>query len=489
MRTNSKYPKIALFGRPNVGKSTLFNCLTGKKTALTSLTPGTTRDANAGQAHWQGKILEIIDTGGILEPKYLNEEKKSDKKETYPLLDRLIQKKAKKIISESDLVVFMVDVRDGILPADKEMAEFLKRTFERSSRRQKIILAANKADKPALRAQAAEFNRLGLAEPLAVSAATGSGTGDLLDEIIKKLPDPSFMEPDRKEEPLIINTAIIGKPNAGKSSLINSLLGEEKIIVSPEPHTTREPNDTLIEYEGSKINLIDTAGISKKGQKSAKKKQEKEALHRLSIQKSLKTLKRAEIALLIIDIKEGLSQQEAKLVQEIIENKTSFAVIANKWDLIGAKDIKKYTREIRSRLPFAAYAPIHFCSALTGSKIKKIFDMIREISQARKTEISENALARFLNNAVKKHSPVKSKGTKKPYIRGIKQEKSDPPVFSVRIGAKETLLESYLKYLENRLREKFGFLGTPITMYVVKNKRIHGKQELKKKTRKNKPRK
>ncbi|MCX6796238.1 MAG: ribosome biogenesis GTPase Der, partial [Candidatus Falkowbacteria bacterium] len=397
-------------------------------------------------------------------------------------LEAKVQQQAKKYILAANLVLFLVDVRDGLLPPDRQMALLLKKLLPPNK---KIILVANKVDNPNLRKEIAEFNKLSLGEPIPVSAANGSGTGDLLDEIIKNL---KKTKSKKEAEPLTrglastvtnktINVAIIGKPNVGKSSLVNAILGEEKIIVSPIPHTTREPHDTLIEYCGYEINLIDTAGISKQGQKSARQAKFLNTLEKLSISQSLKTITKAQVALLIIDLNEGISHQDAKLVEEIFAKKVSLIIVANKWDLIKERNTKLYTEKIYSHFPFCQWAPIQFISAFTGEKVQKVLDLIIEVAQARQTEVAENALGKFLHKIVKKHRPVKAKGTKHPHLSGFKQVGVNPPVFSLHLGSKDTIHFSYLRFIENRLREKFNFLGTPITIVIDQKKHIHGAHE------------
>ncbi len=472
---NKNLPLVVIFGRTNVGKSTLFNCLSEKRHALVSDIEGTTRDSNIGFVEWQKSAFKLVDTGGIMEIGFL----KNPKLKTNDI-DAQVQKQARNYLKQADLILFLVDTKAGILPDDKLIAEQLKKDKKIEN---KVILVANKADSPKIRLESVEFNKLNLNEPIPVSATTGSGTGDLLDIINSKLNQkPSFAKamegrPINKEEDEPIRVSIIGKPNVGKSSLVNSLIGEEKIIVSPIAHTTREPQDTLIKHKDSYINLIDTAGISKRGQKQARHTKKRETLEKFSITKSLRTLKKADIALLVLDINEKITHQESKLVEEIIKSKTSLIIIANKWDLIEEKNRKYWTREINIALPFCLWAPIHFTSALTGKSSKKILDIILDIARERKTEISPNALSKFLKTIIKKHAPQKAKGTKYPYIYELKQVEANPPVFSVRIGAKDTLLTSYLRFIENRLRDKFGFFGTPITTYIERNKSIHGKHE------------
>jgi len=463
-------PLVVIFGRTNVGKSTLFNCLIEKHQALISDIAGTTRDANWAQVEWQGKTIDLVDTGGIMDIKFLTKKKLQTTD-----IEAEVQKQARNLLARADFILFLVDARDGLLPTDKELVKFLMRTIKN---KKKIILVANKADNPKLRTQASEFNKLGLSEPLPVSAANGSGTGDLLDEITNSLPKSKKPAPSPLEEGgEIIKVAIIGKPNVGKSSLVNSLLGEERIIVSPTPHTTREPQDIEIKYKKNIFTLIDTAGISKKGRQSAKQAKNKNTLEKFSILKSLAVIKKSDLALLVIDMSVGLTKQESKLVEEIVKKQTSLIIIANKWDLIKDKDPKHYTREINIALPFAQWAPIHFVSALTGAKTEKILDLAVEIFKARHITIKANSLNKFLNKIVKIHRPAKAKGIKRPRIYELAQVSTNPPVFKVRISQKDTLNESYLRFIENQLRKKYGFLGTPINVYVERNKNIHGLHE------------
>lgn len=503
---NNPSPLVVIFGRTNVGKSTLFNCLTEKRKALVSNIEGTTRDSIFGEVSWQKTDFQIADTGGIHDASFLKANKKTQKTNRRSTdIDTLVQQKVRDLLKLADLILFVVDTRAGLLPQDKEMVKELKKILDankkdldntKNLKKQNIILVANKADSPSLRRETAEFNKLGLGEPLVISAANGSGTGDLLDEITgelikieNKITKPEETEDDEmseetedKEAPKEIKNpikvSVIGKPNVGKSSLINSLIGENRLIVSSIAHTTREPQDVVIRHKDTLISLVDTAGISKQGQKSAKKVQDKNVLEKFSIAKSLGTLSRAEIAILVIDIKEGLTHQEKKLVEEIVNKKTGLIIVANKWDLIEEKDYKAYTTKIYNDLPFASWAPIAFTSALSGEKTKKVLDLIIEIYKNYQIEISPNALTRFLNKIIKQHAPAKAKGTKHPHIYELVQTHSCPPKFKIRIGSKDTIHFSYLRFINNRLREKYGFLGIPLKIVVEKNRLVHGKHEI-----------
>lgn len=478
---NSKNnPLVIIFGRTNVGKSTLFNCLTEKKSALVSDIEGTTRDVNVGTVSWQRANFKLIDTGGLLDFSFLLANQKKQKQNRLSSdIDIKVQQQARDFLNKADLILFLTDARAGLLPQDKEMALELKKIKKISLKKDaEIILAVNKVDSPGIRKETAEFNKLNFGEPILVSAANGSGTGDLLDAIINKLPKNKFKKQDEKTigaEKDAIKVSIIGKPNVGKSSLLNALVGENRMIVSSRAHTTRESKDALIKHRDALIKIIDTAGISKNGQKNTKKIKLNNILEKSGIAQSLRSISRSDVSLLVVDIDAGLTHQETKLFEEISKRKNGLILVANKWDLIEERDTKKYTNEIYADLPFATWVPIIFCSAMNKTKTKKIPDLILEINKNYHTEISENALSKFLNRIVKKHSPKKAKGTKHPYIYTLKQIRSAPPKFKIKIGAKDTIHFSYIRFIENRLREKFGFKGVPITIIIEKNRLIHGK--------------
>ncbi len=492
LENKKNLPLIVLLGRTNVGKSTLFNCLLEKRQALISGTPGTTRDYNEGTLEWQGVSLNVVDTGGIMDfndkaiftknkkilktNKAKNVEKERISGETksgnlgQTEINDKVQQKAIEFLQKADLVLFLVDNKTGLLPQDKALANLLKKN---KAIKEKILLVANKVDSIRHAPDAAEFNKLGLGEPILISSTTGSGTGDMLDIIIKalkkkkKIKKQKNIETDPKEN---ISVCLLGKPNVGKSSLLNKLLGEEKVIVSSIPHTTREPQNIEMTYKGKLITFIDTAGISKHGKKE-------KGLEKHSIEKSLLTLSRSNVALLIIDINKNITHQDAKLVEEIMERGKSLIIIANKWDLVPEKDTKKYKQYIYSKLPFATWAPIQFVSALTGEKITKIFDLIIELDNARKISIPASSLSRFLAKLVKIHTPSKGRGFKKPRVYGLEQIRTNPPKFILKIGAVEDLHNSYTRFVKNKLRERYKITGAPLDVIIVKNKKIHGQHE------------
>ncbi|PKM88365.1 ribosome biogenesis GTPase Der [Candidatus Falkowbacteria bacterium HGW-Falkowbacteria-2] len=459
--TPDNLPLVAICGRTNVGKSTLFNRLVEKRQALVSDIEGTTRDANFGVVHWNGKLFRLVDTAGLLDARIIG--KKQEKTED---IDELAQQQALNYLNQAELLLFVVDGKAGLMPEDRQLAKALRNN---PKYQKKTILIANKIDSGKQRTEAAAFNRLGLGEPITVSAQTGGGTGDMLEAVIGRI--KSVKDVSGAVDPISeARLCIVGKPNVGKSSLLNSLLGYDRAIVSDKPHTTRESQDTELDYNGKLIRIIDTAGISRHGHKG-------KGLEKEGIAQSLMSLQRADIALLVLDISEGLTHQDAKMVEEIVDRHKSLIIIANKWDLIEEKNPKKWEESILGKLPFASWAPIVFVSAKTGSKVNKILDLALEVAEGRKTEVSPTQLKKFLSRVVKIHLPAKGKGLKAPHIFEIEQKRSNPPVFAIRIGSRDNLHFSYVRFLENRLREQYNFTGTPVRLRVTKNRRIHGVRE------------
>lgn len=458
-KTEKKLPLVVVCGRTNVGKSTLFNCFTEKNHALVSNIAGTTRDSNLGFVEWNNSAFEIVDTAGLLDSSFLKREKINEMD-----IDSQTQKQAISYLNRADLILFVVDAKVGLLPEDKELSEVIK---QKDKFKNKILLVANKVDNFKNAGETAQFNKLNLGEPFIVSAASGLGTGDLLDVIVKRIKSPKKLSVIKSvDQENLINVCIIGKPNVGKSSLLNSVLGYERVIVSPIAHTTREPQDTEINYKDKTIKLVDTAGISKQGKKG-------DGFEKPGIYKSLGSLDKADIALLILDLSDPLTHQDAKIVQEIFDRKKSLIIIGNKWDLIPERDTKKWTQILYDKLPFATWAPIQFISAKTGEKVNKILDLILEVSRERKLSLSDSQTEKFLKHVVKIHKPAKGKGTRAPRIYEFTQLKSNPPYFAVRIGPNDDLHFSYVRFMENRLRERYGFTGTPIRVKVTKEKKSH----------------
>lgn len=475
----SPFPTIILFGRTNVGKSTLFNKLMGKSQAMVSKIPGTTRDSNVGTVEWQGpaprfsgagqgRQFQLVDTGGILNTKFLRGKSKLKKIGPAPVLwseaniDNLVQLRVKEHIKQASLILFLVDTKQGLVEQDREMSILLKRLIGKKT---PILLVANKADTQKQRNNTAEFYKLSLGDPIPVSAANGSGTGDLLDIIVKKL--PSLKSSAKEYEQTKI--AILGRPNVGKSSLLNAIIGEEKVIVSALPHTTREPKDLSVKYKDYYFTFIDTAGLVKK-----KSKVTKNELIKLGIIKSLATIKQADIALLILDISEAISHQDTKIADEILKQNVSLIIVANKWDKIDNKNTREFNRYINSKLSFITWAPIIFLSAKNQAKIPQLLQMIIEVKEARSKTIEQDELDQFLTSAVRHTAPLADtkvrgiikKKLRRPQLIKLTQTRTNPPEFSLQIKSKFGLKENYVKYLENRLREKFNLVGTPVTIKV-----------------------
>jgi GTP-binding protein len=480
MKISDRYPVVAIVGRTNVGKSTLFNRITERNQALVSDIENTTRDSNQAEAYWNNHNFTVVDTAGIIDVKYLTDKKLLNN----PLnnIDLKTQKQVVTFFKKATVIIFMVDNKAGILPADRAMAQFFQK---RKELKDKLILVVNKVDNYKQKNEAAVFNKLGLGEPLYISAASGAATGDLLEVVVSRLPEDKAAQKPKwegyteeaeiggegdQDEDRPINVCIIGKPNVGKSSLLNAILGYERVIVSDIPHTTREPQKTEVIYKNRVINVIDTAGISKHGHKA-------ERLEKYGIMKSLSTLKHADIALLMLDISEEITHQDAKIIEEITDARKSFIILANKWDLVPDRNVKKWTADIYRKLPFCTWAPIHFLSAKTGAKVDKIFDLVLAISDARKVKLSDSQLDKFLKRIVKIHKPSKSKGIGYPRIYHIYQTKINPPRFEVRVGSQDTLHFSYVRFIENQLRAQFNIVGTPIGVRVVKNIKTHGTSE------------
>ncbi|MEK7653278.1 MAG: ribosome biogenesis GTPase Der [Patescibacteria group bacterium] len=447
----NKIPQVAIVGRANVGKSTLFNCLIEKNKAIISNIAGTTRDRNIDLVKWRDRQFTLIDTGG------LDVDKKGG-----GIIEINIVKQAQKAISTADLVLFLIDVKAGVLATDRELArELVKKNLKK-----KTILIGNKADSMKWRQMSGELYKLNLGEPIMLSALSGSGTGDLLDLIIEKL--PKTKSPTTDNQLPTIKIAIIGKPNVGKSSLLNAILGEERVIVTDIPHTTRESHDAEFIYQENRFILVDTAGIIKKG------KIVPGSLEKKSIAKSIQTIAQADVVILVTEVNKDIGLLDKKITQEILENSKPMIIVANKWDLIPEKDtntVNKYVDYYRAIFPYLWWAPIIFISAKSGQRARKILDLVLEIKKSSEVKISDSQLQKFLKSQIKKHKPSRGKGLKNPYIYEIKQTGSTPPRFMITVNDPTTLHFSYLRFLQNNLREKFKIIGTPIQIETKKWKK------------------
>lgn len=433
--------KVVIIGRPNTGKSTLFNRIIGRKKAVVHQTPGTTRDVLWGEGKWRRKKFTILDTGGI-EPKTKTE------------LERNIQEQIDLAIKEADLILFLVNIKTGPIDEDFLIAKKVQKI------KKPIILALNKADSPKLEFRKAEFYKLGLGEPQIISGLTGRGVGDLLDEIVSYIKKEGETEEKRRK----IKVGILGKPNVGKSSLLNAILGKTKVIVSEMPGTTRDTIDTIISYKNQPITLIDTAGIKRKTRIKA-------GLEKFSIAKSLEIVKQCDIILLVIDITEKISRQDLRIANYILKNKKSVILVLNKWDLIekGLEqekkllEMEKYIKYFQSRFNFLFWSPLIFVSAKKGTNIKNVLDLILECAKNRERRLSQKDLRNFYSEVIAKSPPPKMKNQKKkPKIKKIIQERTAPPRFVLLVGKDQVIPPFYFSFLEKRIRERFNFNGTPI---------------------------
>ena len=437
-------PIVAIVGRANVGKSTLFNRLVGERLAITHEVPGTTRDRLYAEAEWGGVSFTLVDTAG-LELRTPNSEPRT------PNLDgdlmAQVRAQAQIAIAEADVILFLVDVKDGLTAGDEEVAQVLRRTAK------PVLLAVNKAESQARREEAVEFYALGLGELYPISALHGTGTGDLLDQVVS-----AFPVEEEEEELEAIKIAIVGRPNVGKSSLLNRILGQERSIVHDVPGTTRDAIDTQMEWEGEPLVLIDTAGIRRKGRIQR-------GVEKYSELRALRAIDRADVVLLLLDAVEGATAQDAHIAGYILEEAKSVVVVVNKWDLV-EKDtytMQIYTQHVFTVLRFLDYVPMLFVSALTGQRVDQVLPTALRVQDARLIRIPTAELNRILQDAVARHSPPSKAGKRLKFYYAT-QAAVDPPTFVFFVNDPRLVHFSYERYLENRLREHYGFLGTPLRL-------------------------
>lgn len=427
-------PIVAIVGRPNVGKSTLFNRLVGKRLAITDEVPGTTRDRLYAEADWGGVNFILVDTGGL-------ELVSNDD------LIAQVRAQAQTAIAEADVILFLVDVKDGLTAGDEEVARVLRRSAK------PVLLAVNKGDSQVRREAAVEFYALGLGELYPISALHGTGTGDLLDQVVA-----AFPVEEEREELEAVKIAIVGRPNVGKSSLLNKILGQERAIVHEAPGTTRDAIDTQMEWEGEPVVLIDTAGIRRKGRIQR-------GVEKYSVLRALRAINRADVVLLLTDAVEGATAQDAHIAGYILEEAKSVVVVVNKWDLV-EKDtytMQAYVQHICTALRFLDYVPVLFVSALTGQRVDQVLPTALRVQEARMIRIPTAELNRIVQEAVARHAPP-SKAGKRLRLYYATQAAVDPPTFVFFVNDPRLVHFSYERYLENRLREHYGFLGTPLRL-------------------------
>ncbi len=425
-------PLVAVVGRPNVGKSTFFNKVVGKRVSIVEDTPGVTRDRIYAEAEWSGMHFALIDTGGI-EP---------DSKD---IILSQMREQAEMAMDTSDVILFMVDGKEGITAADREVASMLMKTGK------KVVLAVNKVDKAELPDDFYDFYELGLGEPIPISAANMLNLGDLLDGIVDSFPEGAGMEEDDS-----IKIAMIGKPNVGKSSLVNRLLGEDRVIVSPIAGTTRDSIDTPFEKDGEQYLLIDTAGIRRKSKVN-------EDIEKFSVLRAVAAIERCDVCLLMIDAQEGITEQDKKIAGIAHEAGKGIVVVVNKWDLLEKDNhtMNDFKKEIARELTFMSYAPSVFISALTGQRVDNVIAMAKYVAENRAMRIPTGQLNSLITDATMMKQPPSDKG-KRLKIYYVTQVGVKPPLFSFKINSRPLMHFSYSRYLENKIRESFGFEGTPL---------------------------
>lgn len=454
-------PVVVLVGRPNVGKSTLFNRLAEERLAVVDETPGTTRDRLMAEAEWAGVAFDIVDTGGI-DPSLMASGRKKE-----PLsigsADYIgqIRAQAEMAIQDADAVLFVTDAEDGVTPADREVAQILRRHQREVDGESwpPVFLVVNKADSEARRAQALQFYELGMGDPHPISALHGTGTGDLLDVLVA-----SFREPGEEAEDDTVKIAIVGKPNVGKSSLLNRLVGQERAIVSPIPGTTRDAVDEQIMVGEIPVTLIDTAGIRRRGRIEP-------GVEKYSVLRSLRAIERADVSLLVVDATSGMTAQDTHIAGFILDAWKSAVVLVNKWDAI-SKDsytMDHFTRQVRQELNFMDYVPVLFISAKTGQRVEQVLPLALRVQEERLVHISTSDINRIIQDAQRRHAAPSHAGRQLKMYYGT-QVRSDPPTFMIYVNDPKLAHFTYRRFLENRVREAYGFLGTPIRI-VLKPRR------------------
>ena len=429
-------PIVAIIGRPNVGKSTFFNYIVGKRISIVEDTPGVTRDRVYAEDNWRGRKFTLIDTGGI-EP------------ESEDVILSQMRRQADIAIEIADVIVFLTDIKQGVTAADEDIAVMLRKS------KKPIILVCNKSDTFGKTPEELyEFYNLGLGDPYAVSAVNAKGIGDVLDAIYEQLPKQS----EEEEDDTIIKVAVIGKPNVGKSSLVNQILGENRVIVSDVAGTTRDAIDSEFENEFGKYVFIDTAGIRRKSKVD-------DNLEKYSVMRSLLAVERADVCILMIDANKGVTAQDTKIAGEAHEAGKGIIIVVNKWDMIEKDNhtMEKYKKEVYDKLSYLSYAPILFISAKTGQRVNQLFEMINMVASQNALRVSTSVLNDVLSEAVTIVQPPTDKG-KRLKIFYMTQASTKPPTFIVFVNDKKLFHFSYERYLVNQIRKEFGLTGTPIRM-------------------------
>ena len=440
-------PTVAIIGRPNVGKSTFFNYIVGSRISIVEDTPGVTRDRIYAETNWRGRTFTVVDTAGI-EPK------------SEDIIISQMREQAKIAVEIADVIVFLTDIKQGVTATDEEIAVMLKKS------KKPVILVCNKADNMSRdKNDIYEFYNLGMGDVYPVSAANALGIGDVLDAIYQKLPEKNDDEEDER-----IKVAVIGKPNVGKSSLINKILGENRTIVSNIAGTTRDAIDTEYENNHGKYVLIDTAGIRRKSKVT-------ESIEKFSIMRTLLAIERADVCLMMIDAIEGVTEQDAKIAGEAHEAGKGIIIVVNKWDEYEKETgtLEKYKKDIYAKLSYLSYAPIIFISAKTGQRVEKLFDLINHVNEQNSMRIPTSNLNQVINEAIAIVQPPTDKGKRLKILYGT-QVSTKPPTFVIFVNNKELFHFSYERYLVNQIRREFGLEGTPIRM-IAREKHEKGEED------------
>ena len=432
-------PIVAIVGRPNVGKSTLFNSLAGEMISIVKDTPGVTRDRIYAEIDWLSHQFTLIDTGGI-EP------------DSNDIILSQMREQAQIAIDTADVIIFMTDVKQGLVDADSKVCDMLRRS------RKPVVLVVNKVDNfNKMMADVYEFYNLGIGDPIPISASGRTGLGDMLDQIVEHFPEPDEMNDEEDDRPKV---AIVGKPNVGKSSIINKLSGDSRAIVSNIAGTTRDAIDTDVEYDGNHYLFIDTAGLTRKSKV-------KEDLERYSVIRTVTAVERADIVVIVIDATEGVTEQDAKIAGIAHDNGKGVIIAVNKWDAIEKNDktVYKYQEDIRKVLSYMPYAEIIFISAMTGQRLNKLFEMIDIVVNNQNMRIETGTLNQIMTEAVALQQPPSDKG-KRLRLYYITQVSVKPPTFVIFVNDKKLMHFSYTRYIENKIREAFGFKGTSLKFII-----------------------
>ncbi|EZH67627.1 GTP-binding protein Der [Bacillaceae bacterium JMAK1] len=431
-------PVVAIVGRPNVGKSTIFNRMVGERMAIVEDKPGVTRDRLYGQGEWLNRTFHVIDTGGI---DIVDE----------PLQDQM-RMQAEIAIEEADIIIFIVNGRDGITSSDQDVASILQRS------KKPVVIGVNKVDNPDMQEHIYDFYQFGFGQPFPISGSHGIGIGDMLDEVFANFP----VNEEDEEDDGVIDIAVIGRPNVGKSTLVNSVLGEERVITSNIAGTTRDAIDSYFEQDGQEYRIIDTAGMRKRGKVY-------ENTEKYSVLRAMRALERADVVLVVVDGEEGIIEQDKKIAGYAHESGRAVIIVVNKWDAVEKDDrtMKEYTDKVRETFAYLSYAPIQFVSAKTNQRVQKLLPIVNEVVESHKMRMPTHVINDVIMDAVARN-PAPTSGTKRLRINYATQVATGPPTFVVFVNDPELFHFSYRRYLENQLREAFTFVGTPIRILARK---------------------